>query len=439
MNNNCDLLIIGAGPGGYETAAGAAARGLKVTLIERDSLGGTCLNRGCIPTKALCRAAEIVTTVSHAEEFGITTGGITVDYGKAVERKNAIVDRLREGVAQTLRDVNVVSGNATFTGPRTVTVGPDSYTADRIIIATGSSPARLSVPGAELCVTSDELLSRDRLPRRITIIGGGVIGIEFAAIFAAYGVDVTVLEYCKEILPAFDSEIAKRLRQLLSRRNGVKIITGACVTAINAGLSVEYTVKGSPRNTDADLVVMAVGRRPALPDGLDAAGITVTPKGIVTDGAMRTSASGVYAIGDVNGRCQLAHAATAQGRVALADILGKPHNINLSIIPAAVFTSPEAAMVGLTEEQCSGLDYSVAKSTFRANGKAMTLGDTEGLVKMIFNTETRAILGCHILGPHASDLIQEAATAMTLGATVDDIVSAIHGHPTLSEAMAAIR
>lgn len=430
MMNQADLIIIGAGPGGYETAAEAAAEGLNVVIIERAELGGTCLNRGCIPTKALCRSAQVALDVKEASAYGVDVNGFTLNYPAAAARKDEVVAQLRQGVEMALSRCTVVRGEARFVEPRIVAVGEESYTAPKIIIATGSSPARLPIPGADLAVDSDRLLSMTSFPERVTIIGGGVIGMEFASILSAFGVAVTVVEYCKEILPPFDKDISKRLKMALSKR-GINIITSAAVTEIKSDLTVVYEAKGKQAEVASDLVVMAVGRRPVLPAGIDCTGITVGRRGIEVDDNMMTSVEGIYAIGDVNGRCMLAHAASAQGR----RVLGKP--VDLDVVPSAVFTTPECAMVGLTEEQCKErqLPFKSAKALFRANGKALAMNESEGLVKMIVNTETRMILGCHICGPHAADLIQEVALAMARALPVDAIADTIHGHPTLGEAV----
>lgn len=431
--NHSDYLIIGAGPGGYETAAEAARMGYKVTLVERGFLGGTCLNRGCIPTKCLCRSAEVIDTLSDASSFGveIDTSSVTLSYPKAVERMGAVVSSLREGIQASLKNVNVVKGEACFIADHTVAVGDEEYTADRIIIATGSAPAYLPVEGADLAVDSDYILSAETLPPDILIVGGGVIGLEFACILNAFGVKVTVVEYCKEILPAFDRDIAKRLRTMLTRK-GIKFLTSSALKAIRKGHGVfEADIEGKKgiETLEASLVFMAVGRKPVFPRGLGNTAIEYTPKGIIVDAAMETAVKGVYAIGDVNGKCMLAHAASAQGKIVLGE------EMDLSVIPSAVFTSPEVAMVGRTEEQCmaEGLDFKCGKAMFGANGKAMALGDASGIVKILCNTATCIIYGAHILGPHASDLIQEVATVMTSGGTVKSIACAIHAHPTLSE------
>lgn len=432
-----NLIIIGAGPGGYETAAAAARQGKKVTLIERGDLGGTCLNRGCIPTKALCASASRILAVKDAAPFGVQVPEFKADFSLAAARMRQVVSDLRDGVAQELSRVDIVHGCARLasTGP-SVWVGEDQYMADRLIIATGSVPSLLPIPGAELAMTSDELLSLDSLPSSIAIIGGGVIGMEFASILNAFGVDVTVLEFCKEILPTFDADVAKRMRSLLMRR-GIKIVVGAHVTAIDravdsSSLRVDYEAKGKQQSLAADAVMMAVGRKASLPEGIEEAGIKVDHKGfIMVDDDFRTSREHIYAIGDVNGRCMLAHAATAQGRYLLGE------DVNLRVIPSALFTEPEAAMVGLTEEQCQqcGLHYRVSRALFASIGKAVAMGEPQGFVKLISQYNGGAILGCHILGAHAADLIQEVATAMASSLTVRDIAAAVHSHPSLSEAV----
>lgn len=427
-----DLIVIGAGPGGYATAARAAADGGKVIVVERDYLGGTCLNRGCIPTKALCRSAEVASTVAGAEAFGIKVNGFSFDYPKAVERKNDVVASLREGVATVLAKAEIVKGDAVFTAPHTIKVGDEEYCAPKIVIATGSRPASLPIPGAEYAVNSDYILDMTALPSSLIIVGGGVIGMEFASIFNAFGVKVTVLEYCPEILPPFDEEIAKRLRMSLKKR-GIEIVTSAQVTSISSGLTVECAVKGKPKAFSADMVLIAVGRTPVVPQGAAEAGIGLTPRGAIkVDGNMETTVPGVYAIGDVNGICMLAHAAEAQGKVALGE------KQRLDIIPSAVFTMPECAMVGLTEKQCAekGLTFKVGKATFRANGKALAMGEPDGLVKVI-TSDNGKLLGCHICGAHAADLVQEAATLMTADMPASALCDAVHSHPTLGETVAA--
>ena len=434
-----DIIIIGAGPGGYETAADAAAHGLTVAIVERDQMGGTCLNRGCIPTKALCRNAEVINLMREAEVWGIKTGELAFDYAPVFERKEAVVKQLREGVEMLMGapGITAIKGEASLKDANTVVVNGEEYSAKNIIIATGSAPRGLPIEGADLAMTSDDILAMETLPKSLCIVGGGVIGMEFAAVFSTFGVEVTVIEYCKEILPPFDKDVAKRLKTVLSKR-GIKIITSAAVNGISQdenGFTVSCELKGKPQSVTAEKVLMSVGRQPVLPQGLDTVGVTVGRRGIEVDDNMMTNVPGVYAIGDVNGRMMLAHAASAQGQRALHAILGKADDIKLDIVPSAVFTVPELAMVGLTEEQCAekGLDVTVKKAFFRSNGKAVAMNETDGLLKMIVDNATRQIVGCHICGAHAADLIQEVVTAMNAGATVDLLTSSIHGHPTLSE------
>lgn len=432
-----DLIIIGSGPGGYETAAEACHAGLKVTLIEKGNLGGTCLNRGCIPTKVYCHAAELIHSVSQFADYGLQADKPSIDFARAAAKKDEVVNQLRQGVAMVLNGVDIVEGEAELVDKNTVKVNNTLYSAQNIIIATGSAPSSLPIAGADRAMNSDDLLVMTELPDSMIIIGGGVIGIEFANILNAFGVNVTVIEYCKEILPPFDKEIAKRLRTQLTRR-GIKFITSAQVTEITSD-GVVYESKGKTLQVDGANVLMAVGRRAVLPAGTDTVGVETSRRGIDVDGNMRTNIEGIYAIGDVNGLCQLAHAATAQGKVALAHILGVESGVNLSIVPSAVFTTPELAMTGLTEEASADKDVDVLKAMFRSNGKALTMGETDGLVKMIVEKPTGKILGCHIMGPHASDIVQEVSTGMTLGLTLDQLKNAIHGHPTLSEILVSVR
>lgn len=432
-----DLIVIGAGPGGYEAAALGVAKGLKTLLVEKNHLGGTCLNRGCIPTKCFCRSAQVAADVANAAEFGITLPegrAAAVDMAQVVGRKDAVVAQLRSAVEDVCAGVEILNAEARFAGAHTVEADGNLYTAPKIIIATGSRSAILPVEGAELAVGSTELLQLDVLPRSLAIIGGGVIGMEFASIFAAFGVEVSVMEYCKEILPMFDKDVAKQLRTALKRR-GVEIHTEAEVRAIRPtdGImkSVEFMKKGKPASVEAELVLMAVGRRPVLPAGLEEAGITVGRRGVEVDTRFETSVPGVYAIGDCNGLCLLAHAASAQAKL----VMGK--DIDLSVIPSAVFTVPECAMAGLTEEQCrqSERPYVVRKTTFRTNGKALAMGEPEGVVKLISDPESGLLLGCQIVGPHAADLIAEAALVLSQRLPASVISRTIHSHPTLGEAL----
>lgn len=421
---DADIIIVGAGPGGYETAVEAAASGLKVILVERGQLGGTCLNSGCIPTKALCHSAAVALELRNAG-LGIPQGF----FAGAVARRDAVVSELRSGVATLLKDVEIINAEASLTPDGAVEAGGRILRAPRVIIATGSRPSiPSSIEGAENLLTSDDLLKLTSLPASMIIIGGGVIGLEFASIFSLLGVEVTVVEFCPEIIPAFDSEIAKRLRMTLKRR-GVRIMVSSEVRSVTPDGVVECLEKGRQRTLSAEVVAIAAGRRPVLPPGTEACGIATERGAIVVDGSMQTSRPGFYAIGDVTGRIMLAHYAAAQGRVAL----GLP--CCLSVVPSAVFTIPECAAVGLTEAECAekGFDVAIGRAGFRANGKAMAEDAPDGIAKLIFNRSDRRLLGAHILGAHASDLITAATVAITSGATADSLLATIFPHPTLGE------
>ena len=487
------IIIIGAGPGGYETALLAAKRGVEVVLIEAGHVGGTCLNEGCIPTKSFCRNAEVIDRLREAETFGITGLSYDFDFKAVTARKNAVVEQLRSGVEGLLghKLITLVRGKASFKDAHTVVVTPivssaipcnteyssvipseaegrveesTEYTADYIIIATGSVSASLPIPGADLpgILTSKEILDLEEVPRRLCVIGGGVIGLEFASVFRSFGSEVTVLEYFKDILPRFDSDLSKRLKQSLGKR-GIEICTQAQVTGITTVIPSEaegrveespcyrvtYIRKGKEETVEADKVLMAVGRKANVGSmNLADAGIEFTPRGILAnDKTMQTNVPHIYAIGDVNGKMMLAHAATFQGIVALDHIMGIENEIDLSVMPAAVFTSPEAASVGMTEEECkeAGIPVKCLKSFFRANGKAVTMGETDGFCKLIVAAEPKEgcvspfapgrILGCHLYGPHASDIVQEACALISRNATLKEFESIIHTHPTLTEVL----
>ena len=451
------IIIIGAGPGGYETALLAARRGVEVVLIEAGHVGGTCLNEGCIPTKSFCKNAEVLDGLREAESFGVTGLEYKFDFQSVVTRKNSVVEQLRGGVESLLghKLITFVRGKASFKNTHTVVVTPtdvipseaegssSEYSADYIIIATGSVSASLPIPGADIpgILTSKEILDIDEVPQRLCVIGGGVIGLEFASIFRSFGSEVTVLEYFKDILPRFDSDLSKRLKLSLSKR-GIEINTQAQVTGIaldEDGYKVTYTRKGKEEVVVADKVLMAVGRK-ANVDSMNLAdvGIEFTPRGITVDPkTMQTNVPHIYAVGDVNGKMMLAHAATFQGIVALDHIMDIENEIDLAVMPAAVFTSPEAACVGMTEEECkdAGITAKCLKSFFRANGKAVTMGETDGFCKVIVDAGSGLILGCHLYGPHASDIVQEACALISRKATIDQFKDIIHTHPTLTEVL----
>lgn len=442
-----DLIIIGAGPGGYETALKAAGAGLNVTLFNGGRLGGTCLNEGCIPTKCLCRNAEVVATLREADAFGLANLSYELDYNKVVERKEAVVSQLRDGVAFLLKQagVNVVEAFARFVDEASVEADGKLYQADNIIIATGSDSRSLPIPGADLeCVyDSSRMLDIEYVPESLTVIGGGVIGMEFASIFSSLGSKVTVIEFMKQILPPFDADIAKRLAAALKKK-GVKIITSAAAQKIEQDEAyrpvVTYECKGKQEAVTSTNLLMAVGRKPRLEGlGLEAAGVEFTPKGIVVDEHMRTNRPHIYAIGDVNGLMMLAHVASFQGEHALNHILGRRDEIRFDLVPSAVFTLPECGMVGLTEEQCreKGIEVLVGQSFFRANGKSLAMNEPEGLVKLIFRKDDGLLLGAHIMGVEAADLAQQCCDLMNRRATLSEMRSIIFSHPSVSEVLMA--
>lgn len=441
--NKTDLIIIGAGPGGYETALAAAHRGKSVTLFNGDRLGGTCLNEGCIPTKCLCRNAEVVATMKDGEEFGIDDFTFTLDYNKVVARKEQVVSTLRDGVATMLKmaKVNVVEAMASFKDDHTVVANGEEYTADDIIIATGSTSRSLPIPGHDMeCVKdSTDMLNLLYIPESLTIIGGGVIGMEFASIFSQFGSKVTVIEFMKQILPPFDADIAKRLKQALTKK-GVKIITSAAAKKIEQNedyeVVVTYESKGKEETVVSSDLLMAVGRAPRVSGlGLENAGVEFTPKGILVDENMRTNKEHIYAIGDVNARMMLAHVASFQGLRALNAIDGKSDTIRFDLVPSAVFTVPECGMVGKTEEQCKaeGIEIMIGQSFFRTNGKSLTMGEPEGLCKLIFRKDDGLLLGAHIMGVEAADLVQQCADMMNSDATLESMRQIIFSHPSVSE------
>ena len=401
-----DLLIIGAGPGGYRAAEYAAHEGLQVVIVEQDEVGGTCLNRGCIPTK----------TYVHSASFA-----------EAIERQQQVVAQLRSGVEAILSQPNItlLHGHAEFVDANTVRVGEETIAAKNIIIATGSSAKMPPIDDINdpRVMTSTELLQLNEQPKRLCIIGAGVIGMEFASVFNRFGTEVTVIEFLKECLPMVDSDVAKRLRKLLEKRG----ITFKMKTAVQ-----------HMADLDADAILVATGRK-ANTEGLnlEAAGITLAPNGTIpVDDNYQVVNSKCYAIGDVNGRQMLAHAAEMQALRVINHIVGKKDGIRFDIMPAAIFTEPEAACVGLSEDQLKeqGIDYVCKKSFWRANGKALAMNETEGLLKLFADAEGR-ILGCHAFGAHAADIIQEVSVLMCRDTTLAQLRDMVHIHPTLSEVL----
>ena len=433
-----DLIIIGAGPGGYRAAEYAAKNGLKVVIFEADHVGGTCLNVGCIPTKSFARDAEIMQTLNNAEDFGLNGLDYEFDFQKVVQRKDEVLSSLRSGIETLLSHPNItlVKAEAAFVDAHTVTASGEEYAAPHIIVATGSVPKtlRLEKPASRRVLDSSDLLSLDHLPESLCIIGAGVIGMEFASIFNAFGTEVTVVEFLKECLPVLDSDIAKRLRKSLEKQ-GVTFHMQSGVTAITEDGVVFTDKKGNAVTVNAEEVLMAVGRAPRVFDHFSRAGFEYSERtGIAVNEHLQTTVPHIYAIGDVNGRQMLAHAAEMQGIHVVNQIIGKADHISLDIMPAAIFTQPEAACVGLSEDRLKeqGIEYVCKKSFWRANGKALAMNESEGLLKLMASPQGE-ILGCHAYGAHSADLIQEVSALMCRDTTVEQLANIVHIHPTLSE------
>lgn len=421
-----DIIIIGSGPGGYRTASYALQQGKQVVIIEKAEAGGTCLNSGCIPTKCLAHDAE-----ANASDFPA-----------AAERKRNVMDQLRHGIEQLLSapGITLVRGEATFKDARTVTVDGTDYEADDIIIATGSSSKMPPVEGIDnpRVITSTEALNFQTLPAEIVIIGAGVIGMEFASILSRFGAKVSVIEYLKECLPVIDKDIAKRVRKQIEKLQGVTFYMDSAVKAINDN-EVVFVSNKNGKETRLECpgcpVLIATGRKPNIEGlNLEAAGVEYSPKGITVNDNMLTSVPHIYAIGDVTGRQMLAHAATFMGFRAVNAIVGKADKIRFDIMPSAIFTYPEAAAVGLTEDQCKqqGIECRSLKGYYRANGKALAIEEPEGMVKLVAGADGK-ILGCTSYGAHSADIVQEVTAYMNCNATVADIADSVHIHPTLSE------
>jgi dihydrolipoamide dehydrogenase len=445
-----DIIVIGGGPGGYVAAIRAAQLGAKVTLVEKEELGGTCLNWGCIPTKALLRGIEILELVRAGQDFGIQAKEVTIDFSKLMARKDRTVKGLVSGVGGLMKanGVEVIKGKAKFIGPLKIEVASETQPrlelqARKIIIATGSLSADLPIPGAKhpKVIDSQGILQLTQLPKSLVIIGAGPIGLEFGSVFAALGSKVTVLEMMPQILPNEDPEIAQALEKVLKGMK-LEILTQAQVSEIREGaegrLSVLTKTKDGDKAFDGEYVLMAAGRKPNVEGlGLEQIGIRFSKKGVEVNDKMETNLPGVYAIGDVTGKWLLAHFASAQGEVAAENALGHEAAIDSRAVPRCVYTLPEVASVGMTEKQAqeAGYELKIGRFPFAASGKAAVLGERNGFVKIVAETKYDEILGVHIFGPHATDLIGEAVLAMQLEGTAGDIARAIHPHPTLTESL----
>jgi dihydrolipoamide dehydrogenase len=446
-----DVVVIGGGPGGYVAAIRAAQLGRSVCLVEKENLGGTCLNRGCIPTKALVASTQALDMARRLADYGVEAGAageVRASFDKMVARKNQVVARLRAGIGFLLKKnkVSVIAGTGRMTGPGRVQVETDDaqgqveVRARDTIIATGSRPVIFPSFGHDghTIVTSDEALDFQDVPESLLIVGGGVIGCEFAFIFSSLGSKVTVVDIMPSVLPMEDPDAAAAVAASLKKR-GVAVRTGVKIErmAVERGEAVASLDSGE--QLTASRALLSIGRRPNSEGlGLENAGVQVGKKGeIVVDDGMSTNVPGIYAIGDVVGKVMLAHAASAQGIVAAHNIAGGKRRMSYDAVPSAIFTSPEVASVGLNERQAreKGFDVKVGKFPFSASGKALAMGEAEGFVKIVADGGTDKLLGVHIVGPHATELIAEPAAAVRMGVTVEEFSRSIHAHPTLAEAI----
>ncbi|MFK4566473.1 dihydrolipoyl dehydrogenase [Enterococcus sp. UD-01] len=441
-----DLMVVGAGPGGYVAAVKAAQLGMKVAVVERQWLGGTCLNCGCIPTKTLLHAAETLREIKEAGENGIQVSDVHIDLNAIYAKKDNVVAQLTQGIERLFKanKIELIQGAAKITAADTVAVGDMTYQTDKILIATGSKPALPPIPGSDLAgvVTSDELLAEAQSFEKLVIIGGGVIGVELASIFNEYGCEVTIIEAASSLLPNFDGEISKKLAVILKKR-GIVLQTKAQVTEIikEDKLICKYSAKGKEQEVAADKILIATGRT-AMFDNLFAPELAVKTEkqGIWVDDSFETSVKGIYAIGDVASRgAQLAHLASAQGVNAVVAMQQQKPVYRLDVVPACVYTTPEIAAVGLSEAtaQEKGIAIIVGKYTMAANGKTVIAGNTLGFIKVLADAESKKILGAHLMCERATDLVSEFATAIVNELTLDQVTSIIHPHPTYNEGIGA--
>src|SRR5215467_219544 len=436
-----DLTVIGSGPGGYVAAIHAARLGARVAILEQKDTewGGTCLNWGCIPTKALIQGAEVFQTVRRAAEFGVRAPEPEIDWPAMQRRKDRVVEGMRKGVQGLLRanGVEMITARGRLLGGTRVSADGRELDSRFVLLAPGSAVALPLVPGAELGLTSDSILGLDHVPESLVVIGGGVVGMEFAGVFSLLGTKVTVIEMLDQLLAPLDPDVAGRFQQLMARR-GIVFHLGAGLEEIaQAGGQVRVRFGGG--ELEAEQVLVATGRMPSIADlGLEQAGVAKNRGAIVVDQRLRTNVDGVYAIGDATGVSMLAHTASYQGEIAVTNALGERRiTADYTAIPACIYTDPEIAYVGLSEAQAraNGEDVRVGRFPFSALGRAMILGETSGLVKVVADKDGY-LLGVTIMGPRATDLIAEAALALNVGITAAELSHVVHAHPTLPEAVA---
>ena len=441
-----DTLVVGAGPGGYVAAIRAAQLGQKVTIVDKGPLGGTCLNVGCIPSKALIQAGHLTEAARGNEEIGITTENVSVDFEKVQEWKSGIVKRLTSGVEALLKGnkVDIVKGEVYFVDQNTVKVADEkqsqTYKFNNCIIATGSTPIEIpSFPFSDRVLDSTGGLNLKEIPKSMVVIGGGYIGTELGSAYANFGTKITILEGAKEILGGFEKQMTTIVKRRLKKK-GVEIVTEAMAKGVEErenGVTVTYEVNGEEKTVDAEYVLVTVGRKPNTKDlGLEQIGVELDDKGLVKiDKQCRTSVKNIYAIGDIVPGLPLAHKASYEGKVAAEAISGKKTEIDYIGMPAVVFSDPEMASVGLTEQEAKdkGIKVKVAKFPFAANGRALSLNDSDGFLKLVTREEDGLVIGGQIVGPNASDMIAEIGLAVEAGMTAEDIALTVHAHPTLGE------
>ena len=438
MHYEFDVAVLGGGPGGYECAIRCAQLGLRTALVEARELGGTCLNRGCIPTKALLHGAELYAEAKAGGDFGLITDGLTLNYPRLAAYKDDKVMKLRTGIEALEKGhgVEVVRGFGRLTGPNAMDVAGRRLTYDKLILATGSEPSKPPVPGMETAHTSDDVLSATNMPSGAVIIGGGVIGIEFATLLACLGRKVTVIEMMPDILPGCIPEITGKLKALL-KKQGVEFILGAKVVEVVKGRAVRFEKDGVTDERQSATVIVCAGRRPMTADcGLETIGLATDRRGYIeVDDHLRTAVKDVYAIGDITGKIQLAHVASAQGMVAAANCAGKDETMRYDRVPSCIYTSPEIAWVGMTEDAAKAAGHEVAVGSFNvaANGRSLVMNEAVGLIKLISDRVDGRVLGCQIMAPRATDMIAEIAAVLELGGTVEQLSRVIHPHPTVSE------
>lgn len=437
-----DIIVVGGGPAGYYAAIRGAQLGGKIAIVEKSEFGGTCLNVGCIPTKTYLKNAEILDGIKHAAGRGINLASTnyTIDMDKTVDFKNSVVKKLTSGVSGLLRanKVKMYNGLGQVNPDKTVTIGSETIKGRNIILATGSKVSRINIPGidSKLVLTSDDILDLREMPKSLAVMGGGVVGIELGLVWASYGVDVTVIEMADRIIPAMDKEVSTELQKILSKK-GMKIKTSVGVSEI-VEENNQLTLKlNNGEEVVAEKALLSIGRVPQM-NGLENLNLEMDRNRIKVNEYQETSIPGIYAPGDVNGTKMLAHAAYRMGEVAAENAMrGNTRKANLQFTPAAVYTHPEVAMVGITEEDARAKygDILIGKNSFTGNGRAIASNEDQGFVKVIADAKFHEILGVHIVGPAAAEMINEAATIMESELTVDELLLSIHGHPTFSEVM----